>query len=534
LDNYEIAAFNGPFDLAVLLRRYPSLLRSIFNALVEGRIWDGRFRERLLDIAWGRGLRRKYNLGEVAYRRCGIAVDKEDPWRLRYGELIDVPISRWPPEADHYARRDGQAHLAVVWAQEQARYEGNLDLLGDAAKQARAYWALHLSSLWGVKTDKVAVEALDRSLKAEQDQCQARLQKAGLVRKDGTRDTKVTKEYAVSKGVTQRTPKGQVSLSEDTIKRVNDPLLNTYQRYGSLMTLRSRVVGSLRAPILRTFYDLVESGRTSSAHPNIQVFPREGGFRECLIPGEGNQFIIADYGGMELCTHAQNLTILFGHSELAAALRDGCDPHAELGAMLMGGGMTGDELNRRRKAGDEQAAHMRQCAKAGNFGFPGGLGVPRFLDYARTTFDVHLTVEQGYKIKAAWFNRWPENHAYFDWVAKHEVDGFIMMQQPVSGRIRGGCRYTEACNTPFQGLAADAAKDCLWRIACAQWIEPESPLYGTHQAMFVHDENVLESPAQQAESARVGLDKVMIETFADWCPDVPIKVESHVAERYDK
>jgi hypothetical protein len=54
----------------------------------------------------------------------------------------------------------------------------------------------------------------------------------------------------------------------------------------------------------------------------------------------------------------------------------------------------------------------------------------------------------------------------------------------LTGRVRGGVGYTQARNTPFQGLAADGAKLALWRLVRE----------GYRVVGFVHDEVLVELP----------------------------------------
>ena len=49
------------------------------------------------------------------------------------------------------------------------------------------------------------------------------------------------------------------------------------------------------------------------------------------------------------------------------------------------------------------------------------------------------------------------------------------MTQFLSGRVRGGCRFTQMCNTLFQGLAADGAKKALWDITRECYLDTASP-----------------------------------------------------------
>lgn len=54
----------------------------------------------------------------------------------------------------------------------------------------------------------------------------------------------------------------------------------------------------------------------------------------------------------------------------------------------------------------------------------------------------------------------------------------------LTGRARGKVGYTQACNTPFSGLAADGAKLALWHLY----------LKGYKAVGFIHDEIILEIP----------------------------------------
>lgn len=539
LEEDTLSIANGPFDLTVVAERYRDLEPLVWQALENGQIYNPLTNERLLDLADGKGLkRRKYGLGPVAFRRCGIEMDKDDPWRKNYVMLIDVPIRLWPEEAKRYAIDDGIAHLKV--AKKQLKYarqyekDTGLNPLEDGPRQTRGHWALHLQSVYGICTDPVAVAKLDKETSAELRRVQKRLRKEGLVRADGSRDTKaameVMRETCRDQGIKPIETKKGVSLSEKALSMLDlspdrkgrDHTLTAYQKYGSIMTLRSSVLNGLRDPVLHTWFtELMENGRTSSSDPNLQNLPRVGGFRECLVPAPGNVFVVADYKGAELVTWAQVLVSLFGEdaetSALAKALRDGVDAHALLGADL----------------GMDNPKDARQCAKAGNFGFPGGLGIKSFLSYAKAKWGVHLTMKQAMFIKEVWEERW-KPWGYFDYIKDNMEGGQIDCVQFKSNRIRAGCFFTDACNTFFSGLAADLAKDCMWRLAKEMWITPSSDLYGARQVLFVHDENVLECKRSQADKVAARLSRVMIDTAADWCPDVPMGVEVAIKERYGK
>jgi hypothetical protein len=74
----------------------------------------------------------------------------------------------------------------------------------------------------------------------------------------------------------------------------------------------------------------------------------------------------------------------------------------------------------------------------------------------------------------------------------------------LTGRVRGACTYTQARNTPFQSLAADGAKQALWRLVREKFFP----------VAFVHDEVVLEVQSQEeANRAKCIMEEEMFRTL---------------------
>ena len=61
----------------------------------------------------------------------------------------------------------------------------------------------------------------------------------------------------------------------------------------------------------------------------------------------------------------------------------------------------------------------------------------------------------------------------------------------LTGRVRGRVGFTQARNTPFQGLAADGAKLALWALIRA----------GYRVVAFIHDEIIVELPEEGVDHA---------------------------------
>jgi DNA polymerase-1 len=242
--------------------------------------------------------------------------------------------------------------------------------------------------------------------------------------------------------------------------------------------------------------------------------------------------VACDYEAAELHTLAQVCIDLFEHSKLAEALNEGTDVHAWVGAQLLGVDYPG--MMQLIEAGDTQAKDMRQLAKAANFGFPGGCSAKRFVGIAHA-YGVDIDIRDASKLRALWFSTWPEMRDYFDHVSKCDNgDGFFWVKQLRVERVRGRCTYTSACNSYFQGLAADGAKAALWEITRRQHTEPDSALYGTKCVNFVHDEILVECHEEICNAVAVEMQEVMTEQFNAFVPDVPTLAEPVVMRYWSK
>jgi DNA polymerase I-like protein with 3'-5' exonuclease and polymerase domains len=148
---------------------------------------------------------------------------------------------------------------------------------------------------------------------------------------------------------------------------------------------------------------------------------------------------------------------------------------------------------------------------------------------------VELSEAEAKGLKDKWFFAYPEMRAYFRLISKREgSSGTQVVTQLRSLRRRGGVWFTEACNTLFQGLAADGAKDALWAVVKECFVDRKSDLYGSRPVAFIHDEILCEHPAEYAHEAATRLAAVMAEVMATWTPDVPQFVEPCLMDCWSK
>jgi DNA polymerase-1 len=173
----------------------------------------------------------------------------------------------------------------------------------------------------------------------------------------------------------------------------DDYVLREYANFSQMSKVLSADVPMLMRGLdypIHTHFDIVESGRTSSASPNIQNPRRLTGVRECFVPREGKIFIDADESALELRTVAQVCKRFVGYSKLADVLNTGKDPHTALAAQMMG--IPYDDAVRRKS--EPEVDNWRTAAKGMNFGFPGGLGAASFPAFAWRAYKVRVTEEQ--------------------------------------------------------------------------------------------------------------------------------------------
>ena len=270
-----ITGHNIAFDMAVLCANYPALIPLVFEAYAKRRIVCTLEREKLLVIAEGDLLTgRDFSLEGLTRRYTPTHLkNAQDPWRLRFGELDRLPVSEMPVEALYYAKNDVIAQHAVTLAQDTRKQLVWQDepVLEDQFAQAASAFALQLISAWGIHTDPYQVAQFEAQEIARLESHREGLVQAGLVRADGTKNTKAAKAYATTVFEALGSPqplteKGEISLSAEACETSLDPTLIAYAEFGTTKTLLARIERLKKGgefPIQSRFNNLVASGRTS-------------------------------------------------------------------------------------------------------------------------------------------------------------------------------------------------------------------------------------------------------------------------------
>lgn len=567
----HFVAHNARFDFSVCAIDRPRLLIAIFKAYSEGRIHDTGIRQKILDNAkgelkyvfnedTGEFKAQKYDLATLSHRhlnkwRFG---DKEgDVWRIRYSLLDGVPIEDWPESAIKYSLEDSVDALEIFLLQEE---DHHADQLEHEWSQTQADWGLQLMSIWGSRTNAEDIEVLREEFQEAYDKQVAICNEYGLlhrVKKDGK--LKWARKMAHVHALVQETydkhcldvpmtegGKGEVknpkvSTSRDTLLMRAWPGIEPHPgmvavselvRIGKLLStyIPMLEMGTL-VPINPRYNCILETYRTSCSKPNIQNLPREGGVRNCWYARPGYVFGFCDYDTLEMRTLAQICIWLFGHSEIAEAIKEGKDLHAAFAAAMLG--IDYEDILVLLEDEDDIAVETRQGAKIANYGAAGGMGAEAFVEYARG-FGVEVTIDRARELLGGFKAMWPEMVDYFAHCSglansKDEDLGINQIEFFLSGLIRGDVGYTQICNGFFQNLAAMGAKMAIFEVAMLCYTDKSSPLYGCRPWLFAHDEIGLEIPFDGTDAGRVRaseamkeLERVMVLCMEEFVPDVPI------------
>lgn len=506
---------NAKFDIHVI-EKVTGL--SLHEKIEDKQILDVSLLHRLNSLAVVGFLPPKWGLAHLCKEFLGFELDKAVvdgsglDVRTNFGRYLNsdgsVDFNNIPPEALQYAALDAvvtwEVHKPILKKSKELSINGSL-LTHDI--QLKADYALAAVERHGCYIDKAKVLQLKSEVQSKIQASLEYLKSCGWTGYQISYE-EIIKNLEAQHGFTlPRTRTGKISTAREALlPYCQYPFIKNYLDYYGYVRFDSTFVMKLQNQevLYPNFNVLVATGRTSSHDPNFQNFPTDGGIRECFIPRPGYKYLIADYSMLELCTLAQICLSKFGTSRLAALINDGVDLHKWFASRVL------------NKSIDEVSKQERQLAKACNFGFPGGLGVSGFMAYAQSSFGVHdLTESKARELKNLWLSAFPEMARYLAW---DDFDGFDTRKTvtTLTGRVRGQCSYTQAKNTPFQGLASDGTKQALFALIRK----------GFRVINFVHDEYIIEvKDDEHFQDTGLAIQEIMISEMKKVCPDVRISVE---------
>lgn len=301
--------------------------------------------------------------------------------------------------------------------------------------------------------------------------------------------------------------------------RSEHPVVAHVLEYRHLAKLNSTYAEGLLKAVerdgrIRTRFQMTvtATGRLSSAEPNLQNIPtrtevgRE--IRRLFIPAEGNVLVDADYSQIEL----RLLAHIAGDEAMRDAFLSGRDFHTVTAAKVF------------HVEESEVTPAMRSRAKAVNFGIIYGMSAFSLSQ------DIDVSVAEAKDYIDRYFATYPAVRAYMDAVVEEGRErGYVATRYGrrrntpelrSANHIQRGFGERVALNMPIQGTAADVIKLAMVRVHDALRREKLQ----AKLIMQVHDELIVECPAEEAETVAALLRREM-ESVANF--SVPLIAEAH-------
>lgn len=257
------------------------------------------------------------------------------------------------------------------------------------------------------------------------------------------------------------------------------------------------------------------TGRMACTNPNIQQVPHSVEYRRCFRAPEGRKLLISDYSQIEL----RILADFTGDKGFIDAFNSGADLHRVTAAQVFNVPLDG------------VTKEQRDFAKRLNFGVVYGIGAQRF------SMMTGLKLSEAEDILRKYFATYRQLDAWLRDAAQRAVRE--RTSRTASGRLarfkfdpddRQAISLVQrnGKNTPIQGSSADILKRALRLL--------HDSLKGTSACVvnIVHDEIVVETDASEAEAIAKKVEDAMCAAGEEYVKEVPIKVESEVADEWVK
>lgn len=262
------------------------------------------------------------------------------------------------------------------------------------------------------------------------------------------------------------------------------------------------------------------TGRMSSRRPNIQNVPAPDSelgraVRGLFIPSPGNKLVVADYGQIELVILAHYA----GPGKLWDGFFAGIDAHTATAAALFG------------IAPEQVEKSQRKVSKAIAFAINYGAGPDKVASMAG------ITVAEAKKFLKLHQKLFPEIYIFKErCIARARERGYI---RTLSGRYRRlpdinhpdralrGRAERQTLNSLIQGGNADITKIAMIR---AHATLPED----MHLILTVHDELVVDTPADRAEECVEILREAMVGESINALLRTPMRADIKIVQRWSE
>ncbi|MCD7845736.1 MAG: DNA polymerase I [Oscillospiraceae bacterium] len=296
------------------------------------------------------------------------------------------------------------------------------------------------------------------------------------------------------------------STSAEVLERLRDkrPIVGQALEYRELTKLKSTYTDGLMKTIgpdgrIHTTFQMTatDTGRLSSRDPNLQNIPIRrqlgSGIRRMFVAGPGNVLVDADYSQIEL----RLLANISGDETMTNAFLSGEDIHAVTASQVFGVPL------------EQVTSQLRSQAKAVNFGIVYGISAFSLADdigvsnaEAKTYIDAYMAKYHGVREYMESVIQQGKEQGYVSTLFGRRR--YLPELKASNFNVRSfGQRV--ARNMPIQGTAADIIKLAMIRV----YDRLKKELPQARLLLQVHDELIVECPADMAERAAAILEEEM-------------------------
>ncbi|OGY25578.1 MAG: hypothetical protein A2864_02670 [Candidatus Woykebacteria bacterium RIFCSPHIGHO2_01_FULL_39_12] len=319
------------------------------------------------------------------------------------------------------------------------------------------------------------------------------------------------------------------NTSEATLQKSNHSIakkLLEYRAYEKMITaFGESILEKINPKTGRLHPDFIQlgadTGRFACNNPNLQQIPADSGFRSCFIARSGYKLITADYSQIELRIMAE----VSGDTEFLQAFEKDVDLHTLTASQMF------------KIPISKVTKEKRFAAKSINFGLMYGRGPASLAN------QIGISVEEARKLLDVYFSTYKRVKQWLDNIGREAVrTGEV---RTLGGRKRMftnpdktdpeyqrliSAIERQGKNTPIQGTSADITKYALILIHN----EIKKHKLDVHLVHTVHDEIVVEARKDIVKKASKIVEDKMIEAGQKLLRRVPVKIDIHISDCWEK
>jgi DNA polymerase I-like protein with 3'-5' exonuclease and polymerase domains len=491
LENHELIAHNAAFELRFLGYRLAIIPTKVFCTMTASKL--------LLP-----GREYSHKLGDVLERYLGVKIPKElgsSDWGGMVLTEEQLEYARNDVRYLHRLKDNLELEIIKAGLTEVFEMESRL-ILVTAAMEVHGF-TINAGAM--------------RALKAVSDTSAANL--AAAIRQDfGNEKLNPASPAQLVKAFTEAGEDVE-NVDEETLMKLEDPRARTILQYRTAAKLSSNIETLLKAEHKGRIHSIFNpfgatTGRFSSKEPNLQNVTR-GPLRACFIPSAPDRkLIVADYSQIELRVAA----LVARDAVMIEAFKTGEDLHFKTASSALG-----------RPATKRERA---QVGKATNFGFLYGQGPPGFVRYARTSYELMLSLDEAKVFHGRFFLLYAGLKKWHSRCWKLAEDPANCTARTIFGRLlmpdgdRAWNRFVMLTNYRVQGSCADLIKAAMLKTVSV--LPKDVRLVAT-----VHDELIFDAPVGMAGHYRDLIEQAMVDAFVEMFGEiVPVEVEAKVCNHW--